>query len=149
MLFGTTFHPSVTTEERIRLVKEIPLRNLAHLGDAVFELFEREREVIAAATVKKLHNQVVSRVNSKEQSRLLEILKPNLTEDELDIVRRARNLKPGGFRRNVEQTTLRQATAFEALIGFRFLTDETRLQELLLLTDAPPDALKNDRPDLA
>lgn len=140
MLFGKTFAaPDCTAEERSRLVKDIPLRNLAHLGDAVYELFERERQVIASATVRKLHQQVVSRVNSKEQARLLEVLKPNLSEDELDICRRARNLKPGGFRRNVEQTVLRQATAFEALIGYRFLTDETRLQELLALTDEERD----------
>lgn len=143
MLFGKTFHQSVTPEERLRLVKDIPLRNLAHLGDAVFELFEREREVIAAATVRKLHNQVVSRVNSKEQARLLELLKPALTEDELDMVRRARNLKPGGFRRNVEQSILRQATAFEALIGYRFLTDEDRLQELLALTDVSENQIES------
>jgi 23S rRNA maturation mini-RNase III len=34
----------------------------------------------------------------------------------------------------VEQATLRQATAFEALIGYLYLTDETRLEELLALT---------------
>jgi 23S rRNA maturation mini-RNase III len=37
--------------------------------------------------------------------------------------------------RNVEQAVLRQATAFEALIGYRFLTDEERLKQLLDLTD--------------
>jgi ribonuclease-3 family protein len=139
MLFAKVFGADCTQEERLRQAKEIPLRNLAHLGDAVYELFEREREVIASVTVRKLHQRVVSRVNSKEQARLLEVLKPSLSEDELDIVRRARNLKPGGFRRNVEQTVLRQATAFEALIGYRFLTDEMRLQELLALTDEERD----------
>ncbi|MDP3507797.1 MAG: ribonuclease III domain-containing protein [Candidatus Melainabacteria bacterium] len=135
MLFGKSFNKALSEQDRLKQVKEIPLRSLAHLGDAVFELFERERELLASVTVKKMHDQVVSRVNSKEQARLIALLKPNLTEDELDIVRRARNLKPAGFRRNVEQTTLRQATAFEALIGYRFLTDENRLKELLDLTD--------------
>lgn len=135
MLFGKSFNKALSEQERLKQVKEIPLRSLAHLGDAVFELFERERELLASVTVKNMHDQVVSRVNSKEQARLITLLKPNLTEDELDIVRRARNLKPAGFRRNVEQATLRQATAFEALIGYRFLTDENRLKELLDLTD--------------
>lgn len=135
MLFGKSFNKALSEQDRLKQVKEIPLRSLAHLGDAVFELFERERELLASVTVKNMHDQVVSRVNSKEQARLIALLKPNLTEDELDIVRRARNLKPAGFRRNVEQTTLRQATAFEALIGYRFLTDENRLKELLDLTD--------------
>ena len=74
---------------------------------------------------------MVSRVNSREQARLLLVLKPLLSEAEADIVRRARNLKPTSFRRNVEQSVLRQATAFEALIGYLYLTDEDRLQELL------------------
>ena len=121
----------VDAEERARRVRNLPLKNLAHLGDAVFELFEREKETVSAVSVESLHKQVVSRVNSKEQARLLLLLKPLLNESELDIVRRARNLKATNFRRNVEQSVLRQATAFEALIGYLYLTDEVRLQELL------------------
>ncbi|MBU6451341.1 MAG: Mini-ribonuclease 3 [Cyanobacteria bacterium REEB67] len=109
----------------------MPLKNLAHLGDVVFELFEREYETVSAVSVEHLHKQVVARVNSHEQARLLTLLKPLLSEAELDIVRRARNLKPGSFRRNVEQAVLRQATAFEALIGYLYLLDENRLQALL------------------
>ena len=117
--------------EKLRLVRDMPLKNLAHLGDAVFELYEREKETQGQATVERLHKKVVSRVNSREQARLLLVLKPLLSEAEADIVRRARNLKPTSFRRNVEQSVLRQATAFEALIGYLYLTDEDRLQELL------------------
>lgn len=81
-----------------------------------------------------MHNKVVARVNSKEQARLLELIKPQLSEAEQDIVRRGRNLKAAN-RRNVEQATLRQATAFEALIGYLYLTDENRLHQLLALTN--------------
>jgi len=131
MLFNKPFLADLDPLEKLRLVRDLPLKNLAHLGDAVFELVERERETLGAADVERLHKQVVARVNSKEQARLLHILKPFLTEAEQDIVRRARNLKPSSFRRNVEQADLRQATAFEALIGYLYLTDEVRLQELL------------------
>jgi ribonuclease-3 family protein len=131
MLFNKPFMEGLDEVERLRLVREMPLKNLAHLGDAVFELFEREKETLSAVTVESLHKQVVARVNSREQARLLLLLKPALSDSELDIVRRARNLKPTSFRRNVEQTVLRQATAFEALIGYLYLTDEARLQELL------------------
>lgn len=134
MLFGKSLPQAIEDRQSLeRFVKELPLRNLAHLGDAVFELHERERELLAAPSVKKMHNKVVSRVNSKEQTRLLELIKPQLNEAEQDIVRRGRNLKATN-RRNVEQATLRQATAFEALIGYLYLTDETRLEELLALT---------------
>ncbi|MBK8222453.1 MAG: Mini-ribonuclease 3 [Candidatus Obscuribacter sp.] len=149
MLFNLGFRPDLNKIERLRLVKEIDLRSLAHLGDAVFELHERERELLQQATVKSLHNKVVGRVNSKEQARLLVNLKPLLTEAEQDIVRRARNLKVSGFRRNVEQSVMRQATAFEALIGFLYLTDEARLQELLELTsqETPLDGIRNPEPE--
>lgn len=149
MLFNLGFRPDLNKIERLRLVKEIDLRSLAHLGDAVFELHERERELLQQATVKSLHNKVVGRVNSKEQARLLVKLKPLLTEAEQDIVRRARNLKVSGFRRNVEQSVMRQATAFEALIGFLYLTDEARLQDLLALTsqETPPEGIRNPEPE--
>jgi ribonuclease-3 family protein len=130
MLFNKHFMPGMDVSEKRRLVRDMPLKNLAHLGDAVFELFEREREAHRAATVEGLHDKVVARVNSRQQGQLLLLIKPFLNEEELDIVRRARNLKPG-IRRNVEQAVLRQATAFEALIGYLYLTDEARLQELL------------------
>jgi len=126
--------PDIEQVEKRRLVRDMPLKNLAHLGDAVFELFEREKEAHCAANVEGLHKKVVARVNSREQARLLNLLKPLLSDDEQDIVRRARNLKPG-IRRNVEQAVLRQATAFEALIGYLYLTNEPRLQELLSKTE--------------
>lgn len=133
MLFGQTFHAELSRDDASKRARALDLRTLAHLGDSVFELFERER-VLTLATVDKVHKVVVGRVNSKEQARLLSKLRPILREHEQDIVRRARNLKPSGFRRNVEQAVLRQATAFEALIGYLYLTDETRLKELLAIT---------------
>jgi ribonuclease-3 family protein len=127
--------------EKLRLVRDLPLKNLAHLGDVVFELFERENEILSAVSVENMHKQVVARVNSHEQARLLNLIKPMLNEEELDIVRRARNLKPGSFRRNVEQVILRHATAFEALIGYLYLMDESRLEELLKVTRESPQQI--------
>lgn len=136
MLFGNLFLEHKSKEERNFTVKNLDLRNLAHLGDAVFDLYQRERQLLDAVTVNNMHKKVVNRVNSKEQARLLHIIKPQLTEEESDIVRRARNLKTAGFRKNVEQSTLRQATAFEALVGYLYLTDETRLQSILTITES-------------
>lgn len=130
MLFGKTFAPDATAAERAKLARELDLRNLAHLGDAVFDLYVRERR-LGTATVNKMHTTVVSQVNSKEQARLLQLVKNSLSEAEADIVRRARNLKTSGFRRNVEQSVLRQATAFEALVGYLYLIDLERLESLL------------------
>ncbi len=113
--------------------RELPLRLLAHLGDAVFELFERERQVLNAPTAKRLHQKVVGRVNASSQASLLTELMPHLSAAEEDIVRRARNLKVSGARR-ANQGAYRYATALEALLGYLYLTDKGRLGELLDLT---------------
>jgi ribonuclease-3 family protein len=113
--------------------KDLPLRMLAHLGDAVFELFEREREVLTASNAQKLHKNVVRRVNAVSQAAILEGLMNHLSDAEKDIVRRARNLKVTGSRK-VDQNSYRYATALEALVGYLYLTDKTRLTEVLNLT---------------
>lgn len=113
--------------------KLIPLRQLAHLGDAVFALFEREREILQAINVKEMHEKVAHRSSAVVQAGILEKLSTALNEQEQDIVRRARNIKapsgrPGG------QDHYRRATAFEALLGFLYLTSKERLAEILALT---------------
>lgn len=138
MLFGLSYAPELDLQAKRKLALDLPLRSLAHLGDCVFELYQRERQLSQHATIKHLHLQVVALVNSKEQARLLHLVKPLLNEAELDLTRRARNLK-AGVRKNVEQGILRQATAFEALIGYLYLTDEPRLQELLHFGSNSPD----------
>ncbi|MBX9668769.1 MAG: hypothetical protein K2X93_14175 [Candidatus Obscuribacterales bacterium] len=120
--------------------RDLPLRLLAHLGDSVFELFEREREVLNAPTAKRLHQRVVDRVNATSQAAILLELMPHLTPQEEDIVRRGRNLKVTGSARRSNQGAYRHATALEALLGYLYLTDKARLGELLDLTLAEATA---------
>ncbi|HEY9676489.1 MAG TPA: ribonuclease III domain-containing protein [Drouetiella sp.] len=115
-------------------MKDVPLRSLAHLGDAVFHLFEREREVTRAHSANQMHKR--ARVKATQQAELLQILVPHLTEEESDIVRRARNMKATGFRK-VDQNSYRHATAFEALLGFLYLTNFERMKQLLRMTEQP------------
>lgn len=117
-------------------VKDVSLRSLAHLGDAVFHLHEREREVARTSSARQMHKR--ARVKATQQAELLKLLMPALTENENDVVRRARNLKVGGFRK-VDQNSYRHATAFEALLGFLYLTDQARLREILRIASEPQD----------
>lgn len=115
------------SEEQIR---NLPLRHLAHLGDAVFHLFERERQISTAASARQLHQKSTVTVSAKHQAELLLQLSEMLSASESDLVRRARNLKPSGYRKS-GQSTYRQATAFEALLGYLYLQDQKRLKEIL------------------
>ncbi|HEY9712832.1 MAG TPA: ribonuclease III domain-containing protein [Chroococcales cyanobacterium] len=110
---------------------DMPLRLLAHLGDAVFHLYEREREVAATHSVSQMHKR--ARVNAQKQCELLNQILAELTENEKEIVRRARNIKPSGYRK-IDQATYRQATAFEALLGYLYIENQARLKQVLALT---------------
>ncbi len=104
----------------------INLRNYAHIGDAVWELFVREYTVFKTNNAQNLHKITTDRVNASFQRDMLMIITEKLTDEELDIARRARNLPIPAGRKNI-QAIYRQATAFEALIGYWHLHDKERL----------------------
>lgn len=109
---------------------EINLRNYAYLGDAVWELYIREKTILLTNNAKKLHQMTTNLVKTHHQYELLQKIEPELTEEEINLVRRARNLPIPVGRRNI-QAEYRQATAFEALIGWWYLNDKQRLEKFL------------------
>lgn len=113
---------------------EINLRNYAYLGDAVWEIFIREKTIRQTNNAKKLHQITTNLVKTSTQCELLHFLEPNLTEEEIELTRRARNLPIPVGRRNI-QSDYRQATAFEALIGWWHLNNKQRLNDILELLE--------------
>jgi len=113
---------------------DLPIRSYAHIGDAVYELYIREKTVYLTQNPKKLHNATITLVNAGFQADLLERLHDFLTDDELDITRRARNLSVTTARRT-NHTLHRLSTAFEALIGYLYLNNKQRLQEVFSFLD--------------
>ncbi len=108
-------------------MEEMNLRNYAYLGDAVWELFVREITIKKTQNSKMLHKITTDMVNAKFQHFLLERLQPELTEDELELLRRGRNI-PVPVGRKSEQGDYRMATAFEVLIGWWYMYDVERLR---------------------
>ena len=108
---------------------ELNLRNYAHLGDAVWELKIREKTVFLTQNTKELHKLTTNKVNATYQSEVLKMIEPLLNECETDLIRRARNLSVPVSRRSI-QSEYRQATAFEVLIGYLYLNDKERLDEI-------------------
>ena len=109
------------------MLKEIiNLRNYAHIGDSVWEVFVRTYTIYKTSNSKLLHKITTERVNAHFQKDMLNIIAPFLTEDESELTRRARNLPIPVARRNI-QADYRQATAFEVLIGYWYLHDNDRL----------------------
>lgn len=105
----------------------------AYVGDAVFELYIREKLVIdTRLKPHQLHIESIKHVKAGAQAQTLEIIMENLTEEEKDIVRRGRNTKNHHLPKNANLTEYMYSTAFEGLIGYLYLTkQENRLNELL------------------
>lgn len=108
---------------------EMNLRNYAYLGDAVWELFVRNLTILKTQKANELHKITTEMVNAKIQHDLLMNIQDILTEEELEILRRSRNL-PVPIARKSNQSDYRMATAFEALIGWWYLNDKARLEEV-------------------
>ncbi len=108
-------------------METLALRNYAHLGDAVWEIFVREYVILKTSNSKMLHKMTTDRVNAGFQADMLNLISDDLTEEELELVRRARNLPIPVGRRSI-QNVYRLSTAFEVLIGYWYLEDKLRLE---------------------
>ena len=106
--------------------ENISLKNYAHIGDAVWEVFVREYVIRKTSNSKLLHKMTTDRVNATFQKDMLALISSYLTEEEQELVRRARNLSIPVGRRSI-QHDYRLATAFEVLIGYWYLNDKDRL----------------------
>ena len=111
------------------LPDEIGVIQLAWLGDSVWELHQRLRYVHFPLKSKELHLSVVNEVKAKSQSKSLNQIEHLLNDNELDLIRRARN-KIKRFPKSTDPTIYSRATGFEALIGWLFLKDPQRLATL-------------------
>lgn len=109
---------------------ELNLRNYAYLGDAVWELFIREKTILITGNAKKLHQITTNFVKTSFQSELLEEIDKLLTPQEQELSRMARNLPIPVGRRGI-QAEYRRATSFEALIGFWYKNDKARYDVII------------------
>jgi len=115
-------------------IKRLSPSALAYLGDAVYELHIRTHYLMPPKRSRDYHHQVVAQVRAESQARHLHSLEPHLTPVELEILKRGRNGATGCPRR-LDPETYQQATSLETLIGYLYLTDCQRLNQLLAQLD--------------
>lgn len=118
--------------------KQLNSLALAYMGDAVFEIYVRHH-LLQAGRVKpnQLHREATKFVSAKAQASILFHLidLDILTEYEMAVVKRGRNAKSGSVPKNTDVQTYRYGTAFEALIGYLYLSkNEARLEEMIKLS---------------
>lgn len=108
----------------------------AYIGDSVYEQYIRDYLVTHTKyKPHKLHIEATKYVKASSQAEILKKLETELTEEELEIVRRARNTKNHHLPKNSNVQDYMYATAFEGLIGYLHLTkQEARLKEILKIS---------------
>lgn len=108
---------------------------LAYMGDGVYEQFIRHH-LMGKANIKPnhLHREAIKFVSAKAQAKILHKLQESefFTEEEARMIKRGRNGKSGTIPKNTDVVTYRNATGFEAVIGFLYLDGQSdRLYEMM------------------
>ena len=104
----------------------------AYVGDCIYELYIRT-DLVNKTKLKphKLHIETIKYVKAKAQTDILKRIEENLTEKELEIVRRGRNAENHHLPKNADPADYMYSTAFEGLIGYLYLTkQDERLKEI-------------------
>lgn len=106
---------------------------LAYIGDAIFDVVIRSILVNKGNTpVNKLHQRASQIVKATTQAAMILALMDELTDEERDWYRRGRNSKPHTKAKNASTMDYLEATGFEAVMGYLYLTgDMDRICELV------------------
>lgn len=114
---------------------DLNAQELAYVGDAIYEIYIRKYLILKGIRkVNNLQKEAKKYVSAKGQSDFLKMLinKEILKEDEIDIIKHARNFKTQSKPKNTDIITYKYATALEALIGYLYLNKNTnRINEIM------------------
>lgn len=104
-------------------VKALNSLVLAYMGDAIYEAHIRLYLIkkCQGYSAHKLHLKAVNYVKAKGQSQFILYYMDKLDEEELEIFKRGRNTKSNTTPKNAKVIDYRNATGFEALIGYLHL----------------------------
>ena len=107
--------------------------SLAYIGDSIFDLMIRTMVVSRSnKQVQKYHDEVTKIVCASAQATMMRGIKDRLTEAEHAIYKRGRNANFNTKAKNASMTDYRNATAFEAVVGYLYLNEDfVRLSDVV------------------
>ena len=110
------------SEERARQISPV---TLAFVGDAVYSLYVREREVLRCdGKLADLQKRTSAAVSAKGQSDLLIKVEELFTPEEEEIFHRGRNAKKSTKSKSASVADYNRSTGFEAVLGYLYLTGQ-------------------------
>ncbi|MBQ6477256.1 MAG: Mini-ribonuclease 3 [Bacilli bacterium] len=116
-------------------VLEVNVLVLAYLGDTIYEDYIRRYLINKGINnVNELQSESLKYVSAKGQSNYLEMMLEDefFSQEELDVIKRARNNTNKTHPKNTDIITYKRATGLEALIGYLDLTNnKERIEEIM------------------
>ena len=114
-------------------IREYSPLTLAYIGDSIYDVVIRSILVNKGNTpVNKLHQRASQIVKATTQASMILALMDELTDQERDWYRRGRNSKPHTKAKNASTMDYLEATGFEAVMGYLYLTGQMdRICELV------------------
>lgn len=129
-------------------LSDITTPALAYLGDSVLEVCVRTYLVTerGLSTSAHLNRASLDFVRASAQSEAFGRMEPHLTQEELSVFKRGRNMGHGNVPRSASVAEYRRATGMEVLFGYLHLTGQAERIDRLFrvgygLTE--PDAVHN------
>lgn len=105
--------------------RQISPVTLAFVGDAVYTLYVREREVLRCeGKLSDLQKRSTAAVSAKGQSDLLLKIEGMFTPEEEEIYHRGRNAKKSTKSKNASVADYNRSTGFEAVLGYLYVTGQ-------------------------
>lgn len=116
--------------------KQLNALALAYMGDGVYEQYVRHH-LLMIGTIRPnaLQREAIRYVSAKAQAQVIHRMfeMELFSEEEMAIIRRGRNAKSGSIPKNTDVATYRYSTAFEAVIGYLYLTErKERMEEIIV-----------------
>ena len=115
-------------------INELSPLTWAYVGDSVFELYVRTY-LVENTKLKphELHIEAIKYVKADNQAFIVKkLIDEELNDEEKEIVRRGRNTENHHLPKNAKPEDYMYSTAFEALIGYLYLTKkDERVKELI------------------
>ena len=115
-------------------IRQVNVLVLAYLGDTIYEDYIREYLIkLGINNVNELQKKSVNYVSAKAQATILTRLinENEFNDEEMDIIKRARNNRSKSHPKSCDIITYKYATAFEALIGYlKLQNNNERIDEI-------------------
>lgn len=115
--------------------REINVLVLAYLGDTIYEDYIRKYLINKGiANVNDLQKEATKYVSAKSQAKYVIEMIDNkfFNDEEITIIKRARNYKTTSHPKNCDIVTYKYATGLEALIGYLEMEkNQIRIQEIM------------------